>query len=155
MVWPSVLSIVHICRFTMADPISILGITGTVISLCARTAKNANALWNTYDEAAGTLRGVSRECSTLEASVKRVQQWAQASDTDLADLKKSLEDFLPCMHALDNEVQRLLGGTTPADAVTMRSRLRYMWNESKMRGHLDDMRWMASHIHFLVTAANL
>ncbi|KAH0556623.1 hypothetical protein GP486_005543 [Trichoglossum hirsutum] len=148
----------------MADPISALSIVGaaaSLINVSARTVGNLRELQRTYSGATTTLRSIVMECTILEAAVRQIKSWvesmtaAQQAEQGLKNLQKSLEDFVPSMLRLDNEVNRLLGGVGPGEGLGFRARIQYMWNEDVMAEFLNDVRWQASALHFLLTATQL
>ncbi|KAK6530877.1 hypothetical protein TWF281_007712 [Arthrobotrys megalospora] len=151
----------------MADPVS-LGVVATIVRTITSTIQNLYQLQQRYHAATSTLRNIICECEILELAVTQIQSWIEcfegngsgagqssSNNADLQGLSRSLGRFLPTLQGLDSEVTRLLGGVGPGGRLGFRASVLYTWNEEVMKSHLDDIRWHANALHFLLTATSL
>jgi uncharacterized phage infection (PIP) family protein YhgE len=108
------------------DPASIIGIVSAATSLvftCGKIVRSLNDLKEKYTDANTTLRNISLECGTLQASVMQIktwieslpsQSWAQRDiDERMQPLNQAIVGFDASLEPLyEEDVKAVLGRTT-------------------------------------------
>jgi hypothetical protein len=56
---------------------------------------------------------------------------------------------------LEEEVSNMLGKSKPSGLLARRVRFQSIWNETRMKDHLDNLRWQANAIQLLLTSTRL
>jgi hypothetical protein len=148
----------------MADPVSALGILGAIgglLNLTAHAIKGLHTLHSSYSGATDTLRLIIDNCLMLDLAVKQLKSWIksvtaeESAELRLKDLEKALAGFMPAMQRLNNEVNRLLAGTGPADTLGFLQSIKFMWKEDRMVGLLNEVRWQALALNSIINATHL
>lgn len=150
------------------DPVSIVGLVGTTVSLIGTSAKIAqslNDLATKYNTANTVLTRIVQECRTLQAAVTQIKLWIEDSSAAahrpsryrerMTPLHHALVDFLASLNPLEEEVSNMLGKSKPSGLLARRVRFQSIWNETRMKDHLDNLRWQANAIQLLLTSTRL
>jgi hypothetical protein len=70
-------------------------------------------------------------------------------------LSNALVDFLATLNPLEEEINGMLGKAKPSGLLPRRVKLQSVWNETKMKDHLENLRWQANAIQLLLASTQL
>ena len=152
----------------MADPLSILGAISAaagLIELTIKITKGLNDIRKVYNDVPGTLRQIEKECTTLSSATTKLQTWMRTAfqddfDDRYIDLAIALQNFQPSLRDLSNDIEEITE-SVPSDTrigslvITKKKKLKYVWNEERMKAHLESVRWEGVNLGFLLQATEL
>jgi hypothetical protein len=148
------------------DPITIVGLVGTTVSLIgasARIAQSLHDLREKYHSTNTVLTNIIQQCKTLVAAVTQIKFWIEdtlsrtssSNRQRMVPLNNALMDFVATLNPLEEEVNRMLGKAKPSGILPRRVKLQSIWNETRMKDHLDNLRWQANAIQLLLASTQL
>jgi uncharacterized protein YoxC len=148
------------------EPISIVGLVGTAVSLIQTSVgivQNLHDLKEKYKSTNSTLQNITQECSTLGAAVAQIKIWIEGSLAQAPEgqrqrvlpLNSALHEFTISIKPLNEEITNMLGKARPSGILPHRVRFKVVWNETKMKDHLETLRWQANAIQLLLAATRL
>lgn len=145
------------------DPLSILGLVGTLVPMCVKITKSLNDVKTKYSQSNATVSAIITECSVIATALTHIENIAKQDPKGLASrldpstsqLGSSFELALNgcsiTLLVLNDEVQKIVG-PEKAGFLSWKSKAKYMWNEESMKDLLATIRGQQSALHLLVTA---
>ena len=70
-------------------------------------------------------------------------------------LNNALVDFVALLNPLEQEVSNMLRRVKSSGLILRRVKLQSIWNEARMKDHLDNIRWHANAIQLLLASTRL
>lgn len=147
------------------DPISIIGLTATIgklLQLGGEIPIGIRNLSSKYRDCASTLSMIEVECATIQAAVTQIKEWIEAdlvsspSKEALADpLQTALKGCCNSMEALQTELLRFQSREGESSTRIRWNKIKHTLDDKQMRSYLDDLRWQANGMHFLVATTKL
>jgi septal ring factor EnvC (AmiA/AmiB activator) len=152
------------------DPISIVGLvatTGSLILLTGRVATGIHTIMDKCDQLSTTMTEIEEECTMLQASYKRMKSWIELQVNPSQDLRDAIPDLENAINICENSLKRLEAeiykiasrvsapSTSSFTTLGNKAKIRFLWNEDTMKGHLSTVRWHGSALHLLLSASKL
>ena len=144
------------------DPVTIIGLTGSVVGIidvvakCLTTLKNLQAQWQFAD---WTVTAIISQLTTLKAALNQISEWIS---TDLAagpqhyqlglDLEEALESCKTLILFIDGQLSRL--EWKDDDSLTYQSRLKAVLGDTALKACVDHLHNQSSALNLLLTALN-
>lgn len=145
------------------DPLSIVGLVGTLVPLCVRVTYALNNVKTNYSQSNMTISAIVSECSVIAAALTQIERIAKQDpdglasrlDPNTSQLGASFELAMSgcsiTLTVLNEEVQKLIGAEK-VGFLGWRPRAKYIWNEAGMKDLLATLRGQQSALHLLVAA---
>jgi hypothetical protein len=148
------------------DPVTIVGLVGTAVSPIGASPPIAQSLHDLSEKYHGTnavLTSIIQQCKTLTAAVTQIKAWIEdtlartpsGNRQRMIPLNNALVDFVATLNPLEEEVNKMLSKAKPSGRLPRRVKLQSIWNETKMKDHLDNLRWQANAIQLLLASTQL
>jgi len=142
----------------MVEPISILASVHTLVTVSYKLGQSLVSIHRTYNQAPQILNSLSTECTVTNLALARIQQmlsmkpeiFASALDLEV-DLTRCVElaltTWATTFSVLDAELAKI---KTPARDMTIRGRVRYMFNVDTLVELSRQLRDLRSSVNFLL-----
>ena len=144
------------------DPLSITASVVGLTATCVQTAKTLSDLKDKFQNASLTISAICTETTIISASLSQIQSLMLGNPDGLSnklqqrpDLESTLDQSLTGCYivfdVLQAEVQKLLEFSPPGSSeFGLRTKLRYMWNESTMQDILTQIRGLQTALTLLL-----
>jgi hypothetical protein len=140
------------------DPVTALGIISggvQVVQAIASTVHDLNQLYGKFKDADLTIQSLIQELSCISTALTGLKEWTRANSTDgpssdeyNRDLLVAMEGCRVVMDVVSSDVSHLVQGIH--DFTGFRARLRIVWNEDTMRGHLETLHAQVNALQLLL-----
>jgi hypothetical protein len=138
----------------MTDPLSISASIVGITAACLQSARFLDRLRGIYKDSEMIISGICSECTTMSASLTRIQtlvlRYPQDQSPQLESLHATFETALTgcmvIMSVLDQEIRNLM----PEGEVKWTSKAKLMWKEDKMRDLLSQLHGQQSGLTLLI-----
>jgi hypothetical protein len=147
------------------DPISAIGLAagaGQFIQYCVKAVDGARILYSKSKRAGDSLLAIKREYTTITAAAENIKIWAHSATAaeesrkaQCASLEQAMKGLIPAVQRLVHDVEDVLDGTRGNGRMSVRGKLRYLWEEDKITAHLNEARWLSQHVHLLVSTMSM
>ena len=145
------------------DPLSIVGLAGTLVPLCVRVTYALNNVKVKYSQSNMTISAIVSECSVIAAALTQIEGiakkdpdgFASRLDPSASQLGASFELAMGgcsiTLAVLNEEVEKLTVGEK-VGFLGWKPKVKYIWNEAGMRDLLGTLRGQQSALHLLLAA---
>jgi len=145
------------------DPLSILGLVGSLVPMCVKITKSLNDVKSKYSQSNATISAIICECSVIATALTHIEKLAKQDpralasrlDPNTSQLGSSFELALNgcsiTLIVLNDEIQKMIG-SEKTGFLSWKSKAKYLWNEEGMKDMLTTIRGQQSALHLLVTA---
>jgi hypothetical protein len=144
------------------DPVTIVGLIGAATSLTftlGRMITGLHDLKGKYNETNTTLDNILAECGILDTAATLIKEWIEGTPiglkASLGKLNETLIGFEAVLKPLHQDVSDMLSKAKPSGVLLRRVKLSAIWNETKMKEHLDNVRWRGQAIQLILAATLL
>jgi hypothetical protein len=144
------------------DPVTIVGLVGAATKLtftCGKIIRDLHDLTKKYNDTNTTLGNILLECTSLDAAVTLIKEWIEGTPVglqrSLTKLNEALIGFEATLKPLYQEVSDMLKQAKPSDTLPHKVKLSAIWKETKMKEHLDNVRWRGVAIQLILAATLL
>lgn len=166
------------------EPTSIIGLissSASILALCTKVVYKLHVLREKYDDTERTLESVEEECTALNAAMTLIDRWISKTlinipdhDEQVANLSLCFTTFNKRMEVLHMDIDNIIGykSTNPGAGLGVakqrfsktagipitlgrRAKITHVWNETIMKGHLEEVRWQSQHMQLLLSATHL
>ena len=142
------------------DPISILALTDTCLSITFRlgkAGKNLYTLSQKYKSADYTIRLLQTYASAIEAAVRGIEQWLRGPAAKHSVLREHLEHNLSACDDLVRQIDEHLAQAVgdPGKKNSFWSRTKYVWNDATVTRYEGQMRNQVQALGLLLQVMQL
>lgn len=145
----------------MAEAMAIVGLVSATTSLLkigARTIHSLHVISEKTSGAPTALNAIQQECTTIKNTLELLSVWINSGNlTDelrIASLHSSMTAFKPSMTALHKYLDQIIQKNSGQDK-GKRGKFLFLWNEDKLKLHLDEVRWGNNALIGLLVATAL
>ena len=145
------------------DPLTICATIASLVKTCGTAVAACSGLLGKYKNAPEILGSIRTECTTIRTTLSYID-WLVKQDTEL--LSSQLKAHSPLAETfdvaltgcaftfslLDVELQKLYDRGRDHDGYKWQDRMKYVWDEDRVRTILDHMRGLQSAANFVLTA---
>ena len=145
------------------DPLTICATVTGLAKTCGTAVTTCSGLLSKYKNAPEILASIRTECTTIKLTLSYVD-WLVKRDTEL--LSSQLKAHAPLAETfdvaltgcaftfslLDIELQKLYDKSKDHDGYTWKDKMRYVWDEDRVKITLDHMRGLQSAVNLVLAA---
>ena len=145
------------------DPLTICATVAGLVKTCGTAATTCNGLLSTYKNAPDILISIRTECTAIKTTLSFVERLVK-QDTKL--LSSQLKAYGPLAEALDValsgcaftfsildiELQKLYDRSKNHDGYNWKDKMRYLWDEDRVKNILLHMRGLQGAVNLVLTA---
>ena len=145
------------------DPLTICVTVAGLVKTCGTAATTCNGLLGRYKNALEILVSIRTECTAIKTTLSFVERLVKR-DTKL--LSSQLDAYSPLSETLDValsgcaftfsildiELQKLYDSGKNHDGYKWKDKVRYLWDEDRVKNILDHMRGLQSAVNLVLTA---
>ena len=145
------------------DPVAICTTVSTLVKTCGTAVRTCSGLLGKYKNAPDILASIRTECIAIKTTLAHVDGLVKR-DTML--LSSQLKAYGPlaetfditlsgCAYTfslLDIELQKLYDGSKDHNSYKWKNKMRYLWDEDRVKTILDHMRGLQSAVNLMLTA---
>ena len=144
------------------DPVTIVGLIGTATALavtCGRIVKGLHDLKDKLNETNLTLSNILLECTTLAAAIDLIKKWIEGTPIglqgSLAEPNQALIGFDAALKPIHKDILDTLKKAKPSGVLPYKVKLSAVWNETKMKEYLENVRWQGRAMQLILAATLL
>ena len=150
------------------DPLAITSAIAALVANSAKLSKNCNDYWNKYKVSSITLTAIATECSTISISLSQIhalfdrdpdRTTSKLSNTPhlISVFDNALKACGIVLSVIDDEIEKLSrsAGKEAVAKFPRIARIKYVWNEAKMKELLSQARAQQNALQMLLALIQL
>jgi len=147
------------------DPLAITSAVAALVTNSANLGKNCNDYWNKYKVSSITLPAIVTECNTIAINLSQIHALFDRDPDGTTSKLSNTPHLIPVfenalvgcgivLSVIDDEIEKLSRSARKGKFPRM-ARIKYVWNEAKMKELLSQVRGQQAALQALLDALQL